>query len=112
MKKTMQKLRSRAGMTIGETLVSMLVAALALTMLAGSMAAVSKVIERGRTGVNTYYDEVEEMVSMTGDSSVDKTVKFQDMSTGLTTKLEVEDQNVSCYSAELGNTTVVMYKRK
>ena len=110
MKYTIQKLRSRAGMTIGETLVSLLVVALALTMLAGAMSSVSKVIERGRTGVNTYYDEVEEMVSMTGSGS-GKTVQFQDMSTELTTKLEVEDQNVSSYSAKLGNTTVVMYKK-
>ena len=110
MKYTIQKLRSRAGMTIGETLVSLLVVALALTMLAGAMSSVSKVIERGRTGVNTYYSEVEKMVSMTGSGS-SKTVKFQDMSTGLTTKLEVTDQNVSSYSAKLGNTTVVMYKK-
>ena len=50
-----KKLKSQAGESIGETLVSLLIAALALVMLAGAISASSGVIMKGRNKLNAYY---------------------------------------------------------
>ena len=50
-----KKLKSQTGESIGETLVSLLIAALALVMLAGAVSASSGVIMKGRNKLNAYY---------------------------------------------------------
>ena len=55
MKKLMSKLRSVAGETIGETLVALLISALALTMLAGAIGAANNIISRSNKAMNDYY---------------------------------------------------------
>ena len=50
-----KKLKSQTGESIGETLVSLLIAALALVMLAGAISASSGVIMKGRNKLNAYY---------------------------------------------------------
>ena len=59
MKKLRKKLKSRSGETLTETLVALLIAALALTMLAGAIAASSNVINKSRERLDQYYTENE-----------------------------------------------------
>ncbi len=49
------KLRSRAGESIGETLVALLIAALALLMLAGAVSSASKIVTRNKAAMEEYY---------------------------------------------------------
>lgn len=55
MKRMMKKLRSRAGESIGETLVALLISALALVMLAGAIGAAARMITRSKTAIDNYY---------------------------------------------------------
>ena len=50
-----KKLRSQAGETLGETLISLLIGALALLMLAGTISSSSKIITMGRKKLDSYY---------------------------------------------------------
>lgn len=58
------KLRSRTGETITETLVSVLISALALVMLAGAITAASNIIKRSRNALSNYYAANEVMAEM------------------------------------------------
>ena len=51
----MKKLRSRAGESIGETLVALLISALALMMLAGAISAAMRVVTSSTDKMNEYY---------------------------------------------------------
>ena len=62
----LSKLRSRAGETISETMISVLVAALATVMLAGAVSAASNNIAKSRDKMDTYYSENETLVMMSG----------------------------------------------
>ena len=64
-----RKLRNRRGESIAETLVATLIAALALTMLAGSIAAASNMIKESRRNLKTYYDNSNNMAEMSGGTS-------------------------------------------
>lgn len=71
-KKMVNKLRSRSGETLAETLISLLIAALALVMLAGAISASAKVITTSRQKLSTYYSENEKpggVVSMSGSAT-------------------------------------------
>lgn len=56
-KRIAAKLRGRAGESIAETLVAVLISALALVMLAGAISAAANVITRSRTAVNEYNED-------------------------------------------------------
>ena len=51
----MKKIKSGVGETISETLIALLIAALALVMLAGAIAASSRVVNKGRDKLGSYY---------------------------------------------------------
>ena len=57
MKKLKAKLLSQAGESLGEVLVTLLIAALALTMLASVIFTSSKVIAQSKTNMAAYYTE-------------------------------------------------------
>ncbi|MDO5491496.1 MAG: hypothetical protein Q4F96_03740 [Bacillota bacterium] len=61
--KLKKRIRSRAGETIAETLVALLIAALALTMLAGAVSAASNMIRDSRTALNNYYSKTENVAA-------------------------------------------------
>lgn len=63
--KLKQKVCSRAGESIAETMVALLIAALALTMLAGAVTSASKMINTGRERLDNYYTQTNEMVTFT-----------------------------------------------
>ena len=51
-----RKLHSNAGESIGETLIAVLISALALVILAGAIGAASRIITRSNTAVKLHYD--------------------------------------------------------
>lgn len=58
MKKMLKKLRSTAGESIGETLIALLISALALVMLAGAVSSASNIITRSNDAMNDYYTNI------------------------------------------------------
>lgn len=58
--KVIRKLKSNGGETITETLVSLLIASLALVMLAGTLTTSSGLIMKGRAKLEEYYSANEE----------------------------------------------------
>ena len=62
------KLRSRAGESISETMVSVLIAALALVMLAGAVSTASHVITDSKDKLDDYYAENEKIIRMSDDA--------------------------------------------
>ncbi len=55
----LKKIRSKAGETIAETLVALLIAALALVMLAGAITSGTSAITRSKKKLDEYYKESE-----------------------------------------------------
>ncbi|MBP3900922.1 MAG: hypothetical protein J6D53_05585 [Blautia sp.] len=70
------KLTSNAGESIGETLVALLIASLALVMLAGAISSGARVILRSEKKVDEYYLENNKISSMEG-STEQLTVKIK-----------------------------------
>ena len=96
------RLRGKAGETISETLVSLLIGVLALVMLAGAVTAASRAIRRGRTKMSDYYDAGEEVAQMPGDGTEAAAV-FSDG----------ERIAVSLFeNSEISGTRVISYKIK
>ena len=94
------KLRNKAGETIAETLIALLIAAIALTMLAAMIASTVNVVTVSKDKIEEYYEKsvpLEQMVAEgTGGSSA--TVAF---SAG---NLSAEAE-VVCYTNETFNST-------
>ena len=57
MKKLIKKLKSSSGESIGETLVALLIAALALLMLAVAITATTRIINNSSEKVDDYFDK-------------------------------------------------------
>ncbi|MBQ6401262.1 MAG: hypothetical protein IJI20_03135 [Firmicutes bacterium] len=62
MKKLLSKVRNKAGETIGETLVALLISSFALVMLAGAISASSGMITKSTDAMQAYYEESNEIV--------------------------------------------------
>lgn len=80
-KKSMfRKLKSQKGETISETLVALLISALALTMLAGAITASANLVEKSRTKMGSYYaaNEAGNGVIMMAGEGTDGTVIIKD----------------------------------
>ena len=57
MKKLFRKVKNRSGETIAETLVALLIAALALTMLAGAITTATGIITRSSKKIDAYFND-------------------------------------------------------
>ena len=117
MKKITAKLHSQAGESLGETMISLLIAALALAMVAGAITASNDVIGRGRDKLDTYYkandEEVAGMPAGGGEyQSADITITDAAVQVGnMKPEIEVPSFDVTYYrNTELGNQTIVSYK--
>jgi hypothetical protein len=115
LEKLKQKLQSRAGESIGETLVSLLIAALALVMLAGAISASSGVIMKSRDKLNDYYSANEEasgVVKMTsGGSTVTDGITIKDTIEDNTRAISDQSFKVTYYKNDkFGKKTVVAYE--
>ncbi|MBQ6346431.1 MAG: hypothetical protein IJI71_02600 [Clostridia bacterium] len=81
MKKTIKsKIRSISGESIGETLVALLISALALLMLAGAIGSASKIVTRNKTAMDEYYVGA-------GESKSQQAATFDKWKTEATTNL-------------------------
>lgn len=63
------KISDNSGETLGETLVSLLISALALVMLAGAISAASGIILRSRDRINNYYAQNSKIETQNDDDS-------------------------------------------
>ena len=77
------KLGSKSGESISETMVSVLISALALVMLAGAVSTASHVITESKDKLSSYYDNNEKIVTMQtgGESGHEIEIKPKDGST-------------------------------
>ena len=71
----LKKLRSKAGESISETLVSLLIASLALVMLAGAVSSATGMITRSREKLEKYYDNNDKLVTVSESSPSQITIK-------------------------------------
>ena len=100
-----KKLTSTAGESISETLISLLVASLALLMLAGAVSSATGMITKSRTKLEKYYESNDKLVTVSDSTPGQVTI----YSTGLT------NQTVSIQytqNTEFGDKTVVSYIRQ
>ena len=105
--KIRKKLKSHSGESIGETLVALLISALALVMLAAAVSAASGIVIRSRNKLDDYYKENETGVIGMTASGESGSITIKDGSGS------IEDQsgNVTYYkNDEFGKKTVIAYK--
>ncbi len=112
MKRIKRKLNSQAGESIGETLVALLIAVLALVMLAGALSASNGVVMKGRNKLDEYYsanDASSGIVKRTsGGTSVSGGITIRD-DTGT---ISDTSYDITYYkNAEFENRTVIAYDR-
>ena len=105
-----RRLRSRSGESLGETLISLLVASLALVMLAGAISSAKAISDKG-SKLNTYYSDMNELVIKREDSGTPGTVRILG-SNGDDTIDFTKDIEYFTLSedGEFGGTPVVSYK--
>ena len=106
-----KKIHNQAGESIGETLVALLIAALALVMLAGAISASSGVIMKGRNKLNAYYTANETdsgVVKMaSGGSEVTNGITIKDSSSSISE----QSYKVTYFTNdEFSSKTVIAYK--
>ena len=87
------RLRSQAGESITETMVSVLIAALALVMLAGAVSTASHVVTDSKDKLDGYYAENEKIIKMSGDAVTADTPQI----------------NISCGGENWGSVSVKYY---
>ena len=108
-----KKLGSQTGESLAETLISLLIASLALVMLAGAMTTASSVLTRSREklgGENGYYSQTEPLVKM--ESGTASTIEISGTSTisGTTVKLDQHVDIVYNKNDAFSKTPVIAYK--
>ena len=118
-KRVKQKLKSDAGESLGEVLIALLIAALALTMLASVISTSARMISQSKEKLEKYYAANEELNTRTRDSSknltttgtekeVTVTVKAGDVGIGF---LSTGDKIMAQYfdNKQVSNTDVIAY---
>ena len=74
MKKLGMKLHSRSGETIAETLVALLIAAIALTMLAGMITATTNMVKTSEDKMDEYYKKSWDLETISAASPITLTI--------------------------------------
>lgn len=111
MEKLKKKLNSQSGESLAETLVSVLIAALALVMLAGAMTAASGIVNRSKEkleGEDGYYAQIETLMKL--ESGTEGSMKIS--STGSDSSLDQSVEIVYNINESFDNTPVIAYKTK
>ena len=109
---TLKKLRSKAGESISETLISLLVASLALVMLAGAISSASAMITKSKDKLGDYYRENEKLAAISPSASPlpSSTVLSIENKDAAISKQDVEVLYME--NKEFGNKTVAAYVYK
>jgi len=107
MKRASRKLKSRAGESIGETLVALLISALALVMLAGAISATGRMITTSDKQMGKYYDGDKGIVARTSSDGTLSSLTIK----GDKTAIQEIHNNVKYYKNDaFTNKPVVAYK--
>lgn len=77
MKSVFRKLRSSCGESLAETLIAVLVIAVALTMLAGMITSTSNLIRQSDDKLKEYYTASEKLETFSGSGTETGAVEFQ-----------------------------------
>lgn len=103
---------NNSGETIGETLVSLLIAALALTMLAGAVGTATNIILMSRSKLQRYYDNCDDIVSVQSGISDPDTGTIYMTVTGDTLADPGQKQEVELYvnDEKFGNIQIAAYR--
>ena len=107
------KRRAQAGETIAETLVALLISALALTMLAGSITSSAKLVQKSRDKLDAYYTSNEEdgVITMKSGGSAG-TVTIKEETTDVSNKLSDQTIGITYYiNDEFTKTPVISYQK-
>ena len=99
------KLKSRAGESIAETLVALLISALALLMLAGAVTTAARVVELSREKMTDYYKNDAILSEGKGPGSASVTLTDTDTMT----ELQVYDELGASANNAFANNVVVRY---
>ncbi len=105
-RKMLRRLKSSAGESLAEVLASLLIAALALTMLASTIATSSKMITQSKNKMEDYYDQNDAMAeqSPSGELTASLSLSGSDVS------LRGDDLSIGySINAEVGSTKVISY---
>ena len=103
-KRGLKKLKSRAGESIAETLVALLISALALLMLAGAVSSAARVVTGSSNKLKEYYAADRNLATRSGTNTCAIRIKSD------TVSQTVED--VKYYeNTTLGSTKVVAYSK-
>ena len=105
--KLMKRLRSRAGESISEVLIAMLISVLALTMLAAMLSSTVSMVERSKATMNLYYEGNEVLeVQEASEDTVTVSVKSSSVS-----KVNAA-ADVNLYKNEVFHNNVYAYQIK
>lgn len=111
-----KKIKNNAGETIGETLIALLIAALALTMLAGALSSATSIILRGKTAMQEYYEannRLAERIDAAKTGTLTVTIADKAGALGSSSsedEIEMTVEDVPYYSNdELGSAPVIYY---
>lgn len=106
MKRLIKKLNSQSGESIAETLFAVLVAAIALTMLAGMITATANMVKTSEDKMDTYYTESRKLEEIGAGS---------ELSLSITSEDDIKIEGIRVYSAQNGTfqkTPVTAYRPK
>ena len=105
------KLHSQAGESIGETLIALLISALALVMLAGAISSAANVITRSNTQMSKYYQGDNDLAEHTTTKKGPITITMTDTTDKTLTQTTVEGTYKYYMNDVFGNTLVVSYSK-
>ena len=91
MKKLKHKLLNNTGETIAETLVALLISALALVMLAGAISSTAKMITTSEKKMGEYYSKDATLVSQSGTDNLTVSIAGTVFTESRTVKYAVND---------------------
>ena len=86
-----RKLHDKAGETIAETLVALLISALALVMLAGAISSTAKVITTSDKKMGEYYSKDAALASQSGSKNMSVSIAGTDISETRTVRYAEND---------------------
>lgn len=109
MKKLKHKLLNKAGETIGETLVALLISAFALVMLAGAISKTANMITSSDKKMGEYYNKDATLANQGGTDNLSVSITGTDISESRTVRYAINDAFATkvVVAYKTGSTTAV-----
>ena len=102
--KIIRKLQSKAGDSIAEVLIALLISSLALVMLASMISSSANMITKSKSNMDDYYLKMNNLNDLASSSNATVDITFQMGSVSDTVS------GVSCYVDDSGNETFISYQ--